>query len=333
MKVNKILVVRNDRFGEFLLNIPALNALKRTYQGVRLTLVVDPYVRELAQSIGCVDEVITWERGRHRVFEMLKFSAKLKKQKFDLCVILNPSKEFNIISFLAGIPKRIGYVRKWSFLLTDKIIDNKRKALKHEVEYNLELVSLVGARPEDKLLSLNINDSLVDYMIKNVGIEEGVNLIAIHPFTSDSIKQWPIENFARLSEKLIAEFNTRIIIVGSRQDISKEKIFLEMSDRNIVNLIGKTSLIQLAAILKRCKLLISGDSGPMHLAASVGIPVAAIFRSDISAKSSRRWGPWGSRHRVIEKNSLESISVEEVFNLAKEILCREDFSVGCVLPH
>lgn len=332
MKVKKILAIRNDRFGEFLLNIPALNALKRTYPGVKLTLVVDPYVRELAQSIACVDEVITWKRGRHRVFEMLKFSAKLKKQKFDLCVILNPSKEFNIISFLAGIPKRIGYVRKWSFLLTDKIIDNKRKALKHEVEYNLELVSLVGALPEDKLLSLNINDSLIDYMIKNAGIAEGVNLIAIHPFTSDSIKQWPIENFARLSKKLTEEFNARVIIVGGGQDISKEKMFLEISDKNIVNLIGKTSLIQLAAILKRCKLLISGDSGPMHLAASVGIPVAAIFRSDISAKSPKRWGPWGSRHSVIEKNSLESISVEEVFNLAKEILIREDFPAGCVSP-
>lgn len=320
MKVNKILAVRNDRFGEFLLNIPALNALKRKYKGVKLTLVVDPYVRELAQAIACVDEVITWERGRHRVFEMLRFSAKLKKQKFDLCVILNPSKEFNIISFLAGISKRIGYVRKWSFLLTDKIIDNKRKALKHEVEYNLELVSLVGAQSADKLLSLNIDDSLIDYMIKNLGVEEGVNLIAIHPFTSDSIKQWPIENFARLSGKLISEFNTRVIIVGSRQEISKEKIFLEINDNNVVNLIGKTSLIQLAAILKRCKLLISGDSGPMHLAASVGIPVVALFRSDISAKSSKRWGPWGNNHSVIGKSSLSSISVEEVINKVKDTL-------------
>jgi len=86
------------------------------------------------------------------------------------------------------------------------------------------------------------------------------------------------------------------------------------------DLTGKTDLIQLAAFLKRCKVLISGDSGPVHLAACVRTPVVAIFRSDIPGKSALRWGPWGRGHSVIQKEKLADIEVDEVFAKTKILL-------------
>jgi len=311
VRVNKILMVRNDRFGEFLLNIPALRAVKQKYKEASLTLVTDPYVRELARAVDCVDEVISWKCKKHKLIEIIKFSWKLRRSKFDLCVILNPSREFNLVSFLAGIPQRIGYSRKWGFLLTQRIEDEKYKAKKHEIEYNLELVGLIGAHTNDKSLSLNIDESLIDGVSGKIGGNK-VNLIAIHPFTSDPLKQWPLENFVQLAKKLIDESNARVMIVGGREEAVRGEIFLSLGS-NLINLTGKTSLIQLAAGLKKCQLLISGDSGPMHLAASTGVPVVAIFRSDILAKSAKRWGPWGDKHKVIEKNRLSDIGVDEVF--------------------
>jgi ADP-heptose:LPS heptosyltransferase len=86
-----------------------------------------------------------------------------------------------------------------------------------------------------------------------------------------------------------------------------------------VDLVNKTSLVELAQVLKQARLLISCDSGPMHLGAAVGTPVVALFRNDLPGKTARRWGPWGPGHAVIEKSRLEDISVEEVLDKARNI--------------
>lgn len=318
-KIRNILVVRNDRFGEFLLNIPALRALKETFIDARIITVVDPYVKELAECISYIDELIVWGSGKHQLSEKIELISCLKGKNIDLAIMLNPCKEFNIFTYLAGIPIRVGYDRKWGFLLTEKIKDKKYLAEKHEVEYNLELVGLVGANTRDKRLSLGLKVNANDNLLNDLNIEDS-DLIAVHPWTSDPLKQWPIENFCSVTEKLIKELNKKVIIIGGAQEQAKGLKYFNHPQENIINLTGKTSLVQLAALLKRCKLLISGDSGPVHLACAVGAPTIAIFRSDIPAKCARRWGPWGAGNFVIEKDNLNDISVDEVLEKAKEVL-------------
>lgn len=315
-KIKKILVVRNDRFGEFLLNIPALKALKQSYPEAALTLIVNPYVQELALCLDFIDEVLTWENKKHRIFEVASFSNKLRRKGFDICLILNPSKEFNLISFLAGIPIRVGYARKWGFLLNKKIKDDKYLGLKHEVEYNLELAKLAGAKIQDKKIYLNIDTSIADNFINFCSNK---TLVAIHPWASDAIKQWPIDKFRGLVARLTEELNIMVILVGGPDEaVISQGEFAGFQDDKVVDLTGKTSLKELAAVLKKCNLLVSADSGPMHLAAAVGTKVIAIFRNDIIGKTSKRWGPWGQNHTIIESPNLDNISVGEVFNEVKE---------------
>lgn len=311
--VKNILVVRNDRFGEFLLNIPALRALKEKFVEAKITLVVDSYVRELAESIPFVDEVIEWGQGQHSLPEKFRFIRLIAKKNIDLAIMLNPSKELNIFTYLAGIPVRLGYARKWGFLLTHKMPDKKYIGDKHEIEYNLELVGLVGAKTQDKTLSLLIDDNLPE-------IEGRENLVAIHPWTSDPIKQWPKEYFAELIERLIRDLHAKVIIVGGKEELEESARLFKDCGSALIDLTGRTTLRQLAVLLKECKLLISGDSGPVHLGVCVGTPVLAIFRNDIPGKSAKRWGPRGDKDRVIEKNNLCDITVEEVLNKAKEML-------------
>lgn len=315
-KIKKILAVRNDRFGEFLLNIPALKALKQSYPEAALTLIVNPYVQELALCLDFIDEVLTWENKKHRIFEVASFSNKLRRKGFDICLILNPSKEFNLISFLAGIPIRVGYARKWGFLLNKKIKDDKYLGLKHEVEYNLELAKLAGAKIQDKKIYLNIDTSIADNFINFCSNK---TLVAIHPWASDAIKQWPIDKFRGLVARLTEELNIMVILVGGPDEaVISQGEFAGFQDDKVVDLTGKTSLKELAAVLKKCNLLVSADSGPMHLAAAVGTKVIAIFRNDIIGKTSKRWGPWGQNHTIIESPNLDNISVGEVFNEVKE---------------
>ena len=311
-----ILVIRNDRFGEFLLNIPAIRALKEKFPDSKIILAVDPYVKELAMHIPCVDEVIIWKNGKHSLVDVFKFSRILKKKAIDIAFVMNPSKDSNIAIRLAGIPERIGYSHKWDFLLTRKMEDLKHAGQKHEIEYNLDLVKLVGAETKNKKLTLNLGETVLQAGAVNV-YSPGLSYVAIHPWTSDPIKQWPVECFRELALRLAKEMDFDIVIVGGKNELSRSDNFNYLNSR-IHNLTGKTTLLQLAAILKNSKLLISADSGPVHLACSVGTPVIALFRNDMPGKGAKRWGPWGANSIVIEKKSLSDISVEEVLNKVKE---------------
>jgi ADP-heptose:LPS heptosyltransferase len=313
-----ILAFRNDRFGEFLLNIPAFYSLKKRYPESRLILVVDSYVRDLAKAIYCVDEVIVWERRKHSLAEIIRFAKVLRKEKFDISIAFNPSKESNIVSFLSGIKKRIGYKRKWGFLLNTTILDKKHEAQKHEVEYNLELTELAGCRTHEKQFKLNVSGVNCEILTEKFKEKNIHSIISVHPFTSDPIKQWNLERFKELILLLSKDPQTAIVIVGGALEAEKNNDFLPKAD-NIINLAGKTNLLELASILKKSKVLISCDSGPMHLAASIDTPVVAIFRSDIIGKSAKRWGPWGGKHKVIEKDSLDQISPQAVLRSVNEI--------------
>ncbi len=319
MTVKNILAVRTDRFGEFLLNIPAFRALKLKFPEAKLTLVVNPYVQELASCIDVVDEVILWENRKHRLWEVLSFSNELRKKKIDLCIIFNPSKELNIAGFLAGIPLRIGYARKWGCLLTHRIPDRKYLGDRHEIDYNLDLTRFAGADSDDKKLSLSIDENIANDLLSGIDLS---NAVVVHPWTSDSLKQWPTHKFFLLAQRLIEELRLTVIFIGGKEEPDNSgELFAGFKD-NVINLIGKTSLTQLAAVLKQSKLLISGDSGPVHLACCVGTPVVAIFRNDMPGKSPVRWGPRSEGNIVVEKNNLFNISVEEVFDKVKEILSR-----------
>jgi len=314
-EIKNILAVRNDRFGEFLLNIPALRALKETFGNARLELVVDPYVKELAECVPFIDGVIEWGRGSHSLLEKLQLISLLRRQNIDIAVMLNPSREFNIITALAGIPLRAGYDRKWGFLLTHKIKDSKYRAEKHEIEYNLELAGLCRAKTADKSLVLNISGQL-----PLCGIEDTDRFIAIHPWTSDPLKQWPQENFRELAKKLTQELSVRIVIVGAHPLSGQDSSLFDNLGGNIINMLGRTTLKELALFLKKSALLVSGDSGPVHLACAVDTPVLAIFASGLPGKSSRRWGPLQKNSAVIERDNLSEISAEEVFTKVMEVL-------------
>ena len=281
-----------------MLNIPAMRALKELHPQAKLTLAVNSTVCELATEVECVDEVMVWDQIR----------KGLRRYRFDLCVVLNPTKEAHQSIFLAGIPVRVGYDRKWGFLLTHKLKDTKHLGNRHEVDCNLELVGLLGAKTQDKMPKIKVDDNLFREFI-------GQKIVAIHPFTSDPVKQWSVRRFVELAQRISRELGLKVVLVGLSQSV------LNVGD-GIINMVNKTSLPELAALLKRCCLLVSGDSGPTHLAASVGAPVVALFRNDLPGKTAQRWGPWGSGHIVIEKSNLNDITMDEVFNKVKETLNR-----------
>lgn len=314
MRINNILAFRNDRFGEFLLTIPALGALKQACPEAKLDLVVDKNVLSIAERIPFVNRLIVWENRKHRLGEILRFSQELKGGRYDLFVAFNPSQEFNIITLFSGIPLRCGYDRKWGFLLNRKTKDTKEQGLKHEAEYNLELLKTIGIEADaaDVRFPLDIkNEDFPDNRLAESGISDN-NFIAIHPWSSNPEKELAMDKFRDLCLRLSRETSCRIVVIGGREEAARSGEFCH--GLPVIDLTGKTSLLELAGLLRRSRLLVTVDSGPMHLAAVLGRAVVAIFRKNPPGVSARRWGPAGDTHIIIENDRIQDIKVDEVLN-------------------
>ncbi len=324
--IKKILAIRTDRFGEFTLTLPAIHSLREAFPDSRLIVMANPYSAQLIEASPDVDGIIKYEASAYSGLRgIMRLVREIRKFNFDAAIIFNPKKDFNIAAFLARIPLRIGYNRKWGFLLNRRMADLKYLGLKHEVEYNFDLIKLIGVLPKKIIFPVMFSKNEADYakdILSKAGAGNVSSAIAIHPWTSDPIKQWPIDFFIQLARMLAAEFGQKMFLIGGKDEETLAADFIKRSGISVINLVGRLTLRQLAALLKECRLLVSGDSGPVHVACAVGTPVAAIFRNDIPGKSPRRWGPWGEGNTVIEKNNLTQINAQEVFNRIKEISSR-----------
>ena len=262
-KIKNILVVRTDRIGELLLNIPAIRALKENYNA-SVTILVSPETRELVESINEIDSIMEFDQQKWQknVFSRIGLLGDLRKRHFDLAVVLNPTRRMHALTFFAGIPKRLGYKRKWGFFLTDTIEDKKDEGAKHEVEYNLDLVRSIGVESKNNDISLRVSkedEKLVAQLLQNLGIKNEDELIAIEPNSANPAKCWPKEYFAQVIDQISTSFSVKVAIIGSAQERSAVIKLCFLTNHQPVNLCGELPLKQLPAFLKRSKLLISND--------------------------------------------------------------------------
>ncbi|MFC1631062.1 glycosyltransferase family 9 protein [Candidatus Omnitrophota bacterium] len=304
-KIKKILVVRTDRMGDVLLNVPAIRALKQSFSCVIVALV-NPEIKELLSGVPEIDQIYAFNEqqwNKNLLFKLI-FLRQLRRMNCDLAVILNPSKRFHILTLLAGISLRLGYDRKWGCLLTHKIEDQKFKGAQHEVEYNLDLVRSIGADTQDKSISLKVEKQdreVVSDLLSKQGVTDGEKIVVLHPHSSNPAKCWPRENFVILCDQL-QEQGLKVAIIGGVEQRKAARKLAALAKYPPINLSGKLSLKQLAAFFQRSSLLVSNDSGPVHVAAAAGAPTVVIFGRNLPGVSPRRWGPWGSGHLILHKD-------------------------------
>jgi heptosyltransferase-2 len=333
----RILIVRTDRIGDVLLSTPAVKALRDNYPHAYIAMMVSPYAKEIVEDNPYLDEVILCDNKTW--FSSIWFAIKLRKKKFDLALVLHPTNRVHLITFFAGIARRVGFNRKLSFLLTNRIDHNKQLGEKHELEYSLDPLRYLGIEPQDKNLYMPIKpeaEAWVEELFQREGIKDADRLLAIHPAASCPSKIWMSSGFAEVADKLAQKYGLKVLLVAGPKDI---KIVEELSSAlkcQALNLAGKTSLSQLASLLKRVSLFISCDSGPVHIASALGVPVIAIFGRNQKGLSPLRWGPLGLKSRVLHKEvgcikclahnckkefaCLKAISAEDVIKAADSIL-------------
>ena len=324
--IHRILFIRTDRIGDTLMNVPAIHLLRQTYPKAWITLLCDRKVADLFRGHPDLDEVmgVDLEQLKKDVTAAFGFFKKIRKAKFQLAVISNPGKFFHLLSFLAGIRHRVGYRRKWGFLLNHSLSDDKHRAARHEIESNLNLVRLVSDIEWDGAMPLAQDEKAkakVEDFLSRRGADEMV--IAFHVGTTNPKKRWPIQRFSELADKIQADGDAKVVLVGGPEEREAGVMVFRQTHVSVVDAIGAFSLRELAAFLGRdnVKALISSDSGPAHLAWMQGTPTVVFFAKDVPGCESARWGPRDGRSEVIEKPVLQ-ISVQEAFQALERVLCK-----------
>ena len=234
---------------------------------------------------------------------ILRTALRLRRERWDAILVMNPTKLFHVASFLAGIPVRIGYRRKLGFLLTRALPDTKASRNLHESEYNLELARLLGISATNEPLKLPARPEMerrARKLLEERGIPPDARPVALHPWTSNPDKNWPLERFRETARRLLEAGLPIVIIGGSSSDGA------DSFPPAAVNLAGQTPLGILPSVLRRCSVLISNDSGPVHVAAAVGTPTVVVA-PESHAQQLQRWSPMGTGHRILIDPTVEEV--------------------------
>ena len=340
--VKRLLVRGPNWVGDAIMGEPALSALRGLFPTAEITLLVKPTIAELLGNHPGLDRMLVYDSRRQHAGLTGKWALAraLHRLRFDLAILLQNAFEAALLAFLARIPRRYGYATDGrSLLLTDPIALPERARGIHQVEYYLQLIRPLGADGPSGSPRLFLSDGEVDAMRRRLvqaGIGETDLVVGLNPgSTYGTAKRWLPERFAETADRLVREHGgkgLRVVIVGARGEEALGRAIAERMQAKPVLLSGQTSIRELMAVIRRCGLFVTNDTGPMHIAAAFGIPVVAVF----GPTDSRTTAPTGDGHTIvrhpvecspcllrecpIDHRCMTRISVDEVFAAANKQL-------------
>jgi lipopolysaccharide heptosyltransferase II len=306
----RILCVRLDALGDVLMTTPAIRAVREAAPGRRVTLLASPAGAAIGRLVPEVDDVLAyaapWMKStapRAGAAADLAMARRLGAGGFDGAVIFTVYSQSPLpaalLCFLAGIPRRLAHCRENPYqLLTDWVREPEPAAmLRHEVRRQLDLVATIGARPREERLSLAVPPAArarVHRRLARLGLEPGRGWVLLHPGASAPSRRYPPELFAEVGRRLALESGHALVLSGG----PGEQALVERVQQAIGvpshALAGRLDLADLAALVEAAPLLVSNNSGPVHVAGAVGTPVV-----DLYALTNPQHTPWGVPHRVL----------------------------------
>lgn len=275
----KILIRATNWVGDAIMALPALRAVRSRFPNAEITILARPYVAAIYKNQQVCDNMMFVDDKNDLVDE-------LRAQRFDLALLLQNAFEAAWIAWRAGITERIGYARDGrSLLLTRAVAVPKLGEIPaHEQYYYLELLRRAGwldSLPSESFIKLNVPEDSrkhAEEFLLSARVQPGSLRIAIGAGASyGSAKCWPPDRFAALANRLQAQAQADVILFGTSTEASVSSAIAAGMSHPPIDLTGKTSIDDLPALLSKCHLFIGNDSGAMHVAAAVGLPVVAVF--------------------------------------------------------
>jgi heptosyltransferase I len=337
-----ILIVKLSAIGDVIHTLPSLTALRKLYPEAHITWVVEEAAAGLVKNHPYLDTVLvsrrkSWIKHIRKgeiygpLWEIRAFLKELRRRPYDLVIDFHGLLKSALIVLLSGGKRKLGYasLQELSGLFyNEKIPEDMNK---HAVDRYLDFPRYLGAKivgPEFILPSDSTAQAKVQSILEKHHLENR-KFIAVNPVAYWDTKLWDNEKFARLADSIKTKLNVEVVFTGSEKE-SIEKIITLMKSKT-VDLSGETTLPELAYLYKKALMVITTDSGPMHLAAAVGTPVIALF----GPTDPQRTGPYGEGHTIIKtdlpcspcflkkcptKKCMQDILPEQVFAAIEERL-------------
>ncbi len=325
MLLKKIAVFNCNGIGDVILSTPILKSLHDTYPDSKITFVVRPIVKDVVAGLSFIDNVVTYEKGQP-IWPVIR-----QIWRYDIALCLDFKYRSAVMPFLAMVPIRAGLKHKRGLFMTHAVPrDPNEEAIYEPYNFANIIRNSIGIAINGDLTKLYVSPATqqeqenVDNLFKS--ITPAGKVVAIAPFTSAEHKDWPISYYQGLIDKLTAAGDCKVVVLGAANDAAKANFV------NATNWVGRTSLAGMAEVLRRCSLFVGNCSGPLHIAAAVGVPIVAIYGST----SAKHWAPRNNTI-VIQRNlqcspcdgrnircndhvCLNSIPVEEVFSACQKFL-------------
>lgn len=335
-KVDKILIRSTNWIGDAVMTVPAMGTVREAFPHAQIAVVANPVVAELFAGHPYCDRTIIWDKKNINkgLSGLLRFGMDLRSENFDLAILFQNAIEAAIMTWLARIPKRIGYRTDGrGMLLSHGIPAGRREKRLHHIDYYLHLLDRAGVKSDPGRLSLYCSKEEIAWAREKLA---GRTWIAVNAGAAyGSAKRWIPERFAATANRIHRKLKTHFLLLGGPEDILVGNHILATMQAPHLNLIGQTSIRQLMALLSQCRLLLTNDSGPMHIAAALGIPIVALFgptdhttTSPLSSfcriiRHETDCAPCLKRHCPTDHRCMTAISVEEVAEAVLGLLDRE----------
>lgn len=331
--MRNILIIKLRYVGDVVLTTPVIKALRRAFPQANITCLVNPGTEAVLAHNPFLNEVLTV--SRNGVVDEIRFLRQVRARHFDGVIDLTDGDRSAFIAFCSGAPVRIGYnhEKRWRGRLYSRCVSIPYGTM-HMVEYHAQALRLLNI--DDRVDSPEVfiqdqEEEVANQLLAEAGMLRDPWVI-MHPSARYWFKAWPPDRFAVLADRLF-DRGFRVGLIGTEKDRPIGEAIKRAAISHPISFMGKTTLLELAALMKRSKLFIGNDGGPMHLAAAVGCPIVGLF----GPTDPKVWGPRGPRTAVIykgldcracfhpgcfrgEESCMKQISVEEVVNAAVELL-------------
>ena len=287
---SRILVRAPNWIGDAVMCEPALRGLRALFPKAEITLLAKPAIAELFIAYPGIDRRLVYDdRGIHAGLSgKWTLAGLLRRHQFDLAVLFQNAFEAALITWLAGIRRRYGYVTDGrSFLLTDPVARPDRATLVHQVHYYWDLLKPLGVTGSPSVPALAVSDDetrAMDERLGDLGVGRDELIVGVNPgSTYGSAKRWLPERYAEAALRVCRQIEQQqrrpvsVVVLGAK---GEEGLGHSVADRLPVRsavLSGRTNIRELMAATKRCTILLTNDTGPMHMAAAFGVPVVAVF--------------------------------------------------------
>jgi ADP-heptose:LPS heptosyltransferase len=327
-----ILVIDFGQMGDVMLSLPALAALRQRFARARITVAVGKPGKQIIELAGCADDVLIVDRVELRdgfapasIFKIARLVKEVRRRKFDFVIDLHSLSETNLLGYLSGASSRL-YSRRpgrsLDFLSNFRPAPPVEDREKHAVERYLDVLAPLkvgGVSRAPRLPLREEAERAVAQLFRKEKIGSDAPLVGVFPGAGNPSRQWKLERFAEIAGRVARNDGLRTIVFLGPEERARAREIREAFPARTTTVIEKLDIPQLASALARLSVLVSNDTGPVHVAASVGTPVVVM----VGRTTRDGYEPVGERHRTIYGRDIDAITVEEVYAAIRAALAAE----------